>query len=160
MSAQFIRLIIGVLSLYIVGQYFYKRWFKHDPSQQPVPSPVKGRLWGCISGFTSFVAHAGGPPLSIYLLPLRLDKSVLVGTSVVFFTIINIAKLIPYAWLGQLGSEHLMTSLVLLPLAPIGVQLGVYLHHRVNEELFYWLSYLLLGLIGIKLVSEALLPLL
>jgi uncharacterized membrane protein YfcA len=53
-----------------------------------------------------------------------------------------------------------MTSLVLLPLAPIGVQLGVYLHHRVNEELFYWLSYLLLGLIGIKLVSEALLPLL
>jgi len=83
-----------------------------------------------------------------------------VGTSVVFFTIINIAKLIPYAWLGQLGSEHLMTSLVLLPLAPIGVQLGVYLHHRVNEELFYWLSYLLLGLIGIKLVSEALLPLL
>ena len=160
MSAQFIRLIIGVLSLYIVGQYFYKRWFKHDPSQQPVPSPVKGRLWGCISGFTSFVAHAGGPPLSIYLLPLRLNKSVLVGTSVVFFTIINIAKLIPYAWLGQLGSEHLMTSLVLLPLAPIGVQLGVYLHHRVNEELFYWLSYLLLGLIGIKLVSEALLPLL
>ncbi len=160
MSGQFIRLIIGVLSLYIVGQYFYKRWHKDDPLKRPIPSSTKGRLWGCVSGFTSFVAHAGGPPLSIYLLPLRLDKSVMVGTSVVFFTIINGVKLIPYAWLGQLSSEHLMTSLVLLPLAPIGVRLGVFLHYRVNEEFFYWLSYLVLGLVGLKLVAESLLPLL
>ena len=164
MSAQFIRLIIGLLSLYIGGQFFVKRWRKTDLSKgslpSPAPSPKKGRLWGCVSGFTSFVAHAGGPPLSIYLLPLRLDKSVMVGTSVVFFTLINAAKLIPYAWLGQLTNEHLLTSLVLLPLAPIGVRLGVYLHQRVTEDFFYWLSYSLLALVGIKLISESLLPLL
>lgn len=68
MSAQFIRLIIGLLSLYIGGQFFVKRWRKTDLSKgslpSPAPSPKKGRLWGCVSGFTSFVAHAGGPPLS------------------------------------------------------------------------------------------------
>jgi len=79
---------------------------------------------------------------------------------VVFFTLINAAKLIPYAWLGQLTNEHLLTSLVLLPLAPIGVRLGVYLHQRVTEDFFYWLSYSLLALVGIKLISESLLPLL
>ena len=51
-------------------------------------------------GLTSTIAHAGGPPLSVYLLPRRLDKAVLVGTTVVFFAVINAVKLVPYAWLG------------------------------------------------------------
>ena len=157
MSTALIRLIVGVLAIYFVGHYLFGVWRQRHAipaSNQPVPSLWKGRLLGCIGGFTSFVAHAGGPPLSIYLLPLRLEKSLLVGTSVVFFAIVNAVKLIPYAWLGQFNTDNLITSLILLPLAPIGVKLGVYLHHRVSEKWFYWLCYSLLGAAGIKLVYE------
>ncbi len=154
-SADLIRLMVGLLAIYFVGHYLYGLWRKSRQSDsRPIPSTWKGRLWGCLGGFTSFVAHAGGPPLSIYLLPLKLEKSVLVGTSVFFFTTVNLVKLIPYAWLGQLNTDNLLTSLYLLPLAPIGVKLGVYLHHRVSERWFYWLCYSLLGAAGLKLVYE------
>ena len=82
----------------------------------------------------------------------------MVGTSVVFFTIVNATKLIPYAWLGQLHSQHLLASLLLMPFAPLGVKLGVYLHHRVSTDVFYRLSYVILGLVGLKLVYENFYP--
>ena len=114
-----------------------------------------GHIWGAASGFSSFIAHAGGPPLSIYLLPLRLKKTRVVGTSALFFALVNAIKLIPYAWLGQLSFEHLKLSLILLPGAPIGVMLGVYLHQRISTKTFYSMSYIMLGLIGIKLIFES-----
>lgn len=157
MSADLIRLIVGGLAVYFVAHYLYNRWRQAKRAtleKPPIPSVWKGRFWGCIGGFTSFVAHAGGPPLSIYLLPLRLEKTLLVGTTVVFFAIVNFAKLIPYAWLGQLHPGNLTASLFLLPLAPIGVRIGIYLHHRVSEKWFYWLCYSLLGVAGFKLIYE------
>lgn len=115
---------------------------------------ARGTFWGTIAGYTSYIAHAGGPPVSIYLLPQQLPKVTLVGTTVLFFTIINYIKLIPYAWLGQLNTDTLMTSLLLMPLAPIGVKLGVYLLHKVSEKWFYWTCYGFLFIAGLKLVHE------
>ena len=100
------------------------------------------------------VAHAGGGPLSMYLFPLKLDKTKLMATSVFFFITVNYAKLIPYAWLGQLSSENLMTSLMLLPLAPIGVKLGVWMHHRVSNDIFYIICYTALFFTGLKLIYD------
>lgn len=157
MSAGLIRLTVGILAIYFVLDRLFSLWRKRQgapPDEQGLHSSGKARFWGCIAGFTSFVAHAGGPPIAIYLLPLRLDKSLLVGTSVVFFATVNIIKLVPYAWLGQFQTENLITSLILLPLAPIGVKLGVYLHHKVSEKWFYRLCYSLLGVAGLKLVFD------
>jgi len=108
-------------------------------------------VFGAISGFTSFSVHSGGPPLDMYLLPQRLPKGVFVGTTIIFFAVANYTKLIPYAWMGLLDTTNLMTSLSLIILAPIGVRLGMLLHHRLSDGWFYWLCYCLLLVAGIKL---------
>ncbi|MEX2373394.1 MAG: TSUP family transporter, partial [Dehalococcoidia bacterium] len=102
----------------------------------------------------SFVAHAGGPPLSVYLLPLRLDKTTFVGTTVVYFAVVNYAKLIPYGLLGQFDATNLTTSAVLLPLAPVGVALGVILHRRLREDVLYDVVYAALLVTGLKLLWD------
>lgn len=117
-------------------------------------STLKGLLWSALSGLTSTIAHAGGPPLSVYLLPQRLDKAVLVGTTVIFFAVINFVKLVPYAWLGLFDSRNLATSLMLSPLAPVGIGLGVFLMRRTSERLFYRIAYGLLLAVGVKLAWD------
>ncbi len=118
------------------------------------PSVTKGSFWSGISGFTSFVAHAGGPPVQMYLLPQRMDKTLYVGTTVWFFFLINYVKLIPYGYLGQFTPDNLATSLVLAPLAPLGIWLGVKLHNRVNETWFYRVIYFFLIIAGVKLTID------
>ncbi len=153
LDADTIRVIVGALAIYFFADY----WFLKRRSVQcehKQSGKASGRFWGTIAGFTSFIAHAGGPPLSIYLLPQRMETRLLVGTTVILFFVINYVKLLPYAWLGQLNSGNLMISLILLPFAPIGVRLGVWLHSRVSEQVFYLLCYWLLFLAGIKLTYE------
>jgi uncharacterized membrane protein YfcA len=93
--------------------------------------------------------------MSVYLLPQRLDRTIYVGTTVVLFTVFNYVKLVPYAWLGALRGENLATSLVLAPLAPLGVLLGRWLHVRVDEVLFYRIAWALLLLVGARLIYES-----
>ena len=78
------------------------------------------------------------------------------GTCTIFFGITNYVKLIPYFWLGQLDSQNLLTSLVLLPLAPIGVSLGYYLHKRVSPQKFYQIFNFFLFMTGCKLTYDGL----
>lgn len=153
-NADHIRIMVGVLSLYFVAHFFLKA--RLENATQTAAGRNSGRFWGMLAGFTSFVAHAGGPPVSIYLFPLRLDKTVLVGTMAVFFTAVNLAKIPPYAMLGQLHGGNLMTSLLLLPLAPIGVRLGVWMHNKVPQREFYLIAYGLLFAAGIKLLYDGL----
>lgn len=114
----------------------------------------RGVFWSSLSGLTSFIAHAGSPPIMAYLLPQRLDKRVYVGTTVWFFFLSNYAKLVPYAFLGQLNMSNLATALVLLPLVPIGVKLGVHIQGKLNERIFYLASYWALLAIGLKLLYD------
>ena len=100
------------------------------------------------------MAHAGGPPLNVYLLPQQLEKTTYVGTTVVFFALVNYVKLIPYGILGQFDSTNLATSAVLTPLAPVGVLLGVFLHKRVSQELLFQVVYVGLLVTGIKLLWD------
>jgi uncharacterized membrane protein YfcA len=88
------------------------------------------------------------------LLPQRLPPALFVGTTVIVFTMFNYVKLVPYAWLGQLSADNLATSLVLLPLAPLGIHLGRWLLRRIDGVLFYRIVYGLLLITGVKLISE------
>jgi len=163
MNADMIRVIVGIMALYFVGNYwFVQRRQARAPSQEQKmeQNAVKGSILGALSGFSSFIAHAGGPPLSQYIFPLKLDKTVLVGTSVMFFIIVNYVKIIPYVWLGQLSLHNLTMSLYLLPFAPIGVWLGIWMHNRVSNVIFYMICYGLLFLVGIKLLAEGVMGLL
>jgi uncharacterized membrane protein YfcA len=151
LSDAHIRILIGVISVLFVANYLVG---KRNDQKQTKPNAVSGGFWGAVAGFTSFGVHAGGPPVNLYLLPQRLDKTIFVGTTVIFFAIVNYVKLVPYYFLGQLNGENLLTSLYLAPLAILGFWLGIKLHDRVNEKLFYNLAYFFLFVTGAKLLYD------
>ena len=144
------RVLLGVIAIAFVLQRLA------GPREAPPtrPSTPRGLFWSAFSGLTSTIAHAGGPPLSVYLLPQRLDKRVMVGTTVIFFAVINAVKLVPYAWLGLFDARNLSTSLVLAPLAPLGIFLGVFLMKRMSDALFYRVCYGLVLVVGLKLLWD------
>jgi hypothetical protein len=152
LDAQVIRLIVGALA---VG-FTVHHWLgglRTSRAARGVDA-LRGSCWGAVSGFASFIAHAAGPPLSVYLLPQRMDKTRFLATTVIFVLYMNYLKLLPYAWIGQFSAENLYTSLVLLPLAPLGMCLGIWMHRVVPETLFYRICYLLLFVVGVKLLYD------
>ncbi|PSU36373.1 sulfite exporter TauE/SafE family protein [Photobacterium lutimaris] len=146
-----LKLLIGVLSLLFCVQYVLG-----GGQQDKKPGKASAWWWSSLGGFSSTAIHAGGGPASIYLLPLRLEKVTLIATMAVLFAIINLAKLIPYSLLGEFDTTNLMTALVLMPLAPVGVYMGVWLLHRVSQDVVYRLCYLFLFVSGMKLVIDVL----
>jgi uncharacterized protein len=117
-----------------------------------LPESIRPWLWCGLSGFTSTLAHAGGPPVTIYLWPKQLDRVQFVAVTVVFFTIVNAVKIVPFALLGQLNVSNLATSLVLMPLAPIGVWIGVRLNRWMSDELFRNIMLALTFALGCRLL--------
>lgn len=153
LSEDGIRILIGAIAVaFTILNWLGVAARQHAAGQ----SRIKGWFWSGMSGLTSFIAHAGGPPAMIYLMPQRLDKVRFVATMSVFFTVVNAAKLIPYAWLGQLSLDNLATSLVLAPLVPVGVRMGIWLLDKVNLVWFYRISQSLLFATGLQLIYQGL----
>jgi uncharacterized protein len=152
LDARLVAGIVGGFTLLFLAQ----RLLFPPRADSPPPPRWVGALLTITSGFTSFIAHAGGPPINAYVIPLRLSPLLFTGTLAFFFFFINMAKWIPYAWLGLLDLRNMTTSLALLPFAPIGVWLGVRIAHRIKPLLFYRLVYTGMFLTGVKLVWDAL----
>lgn len=148
-----VRILLGAIALVFSLNFLLQRLRDGAIKRHPASFSRTG-VWGTIMGFTSFVAHAGGPPYQVYALPLGLDKTRYVATSILFFALINLIKLPPYAFLGQLDTSNLTTSLALLPLAPLGMWMGIYLHKKVPEGPFFLLAYGGLALAGAKLLYD------
>ena len=144
-----VRVIIGSIALLFIlftilqsGNFLIK------------PTKKKGIFWSTVAGYTSFLIHAGGPPLNFYLLPQKMHKTIYVSTFTLAFAIINAVKLIPYYFLGQLAPSYMVISLILLPLAPVGIIIGYYLHKKVSEKIFYKFIYFFLAVGGFKLIYD------
>jgi uncharacterized protein len=150
LDARMVAGLVGAFTLLFLAQ---RLLFPPKPDSPPPPKWA-GAVLTATSGFTSFIAHAGGPPLTAYVLPLRLAPVTFAATLSVFFFVINLSKWIPYGWLGLLDLRNMATSLALMPFAPIGVLIGVRLAHRVKPLLFYRLVYLGMLLTGCKLVWD------
>ena len=141
-----LSLLIGSLSLLFCLQYVL------NTHKETVPKSAW--FWSILGGFSSTTIHAGGGPISIYLLPQKLDKVTLIATMALLFGVINLLKLIPYTMLGHFDRTNLLTALLLMPLAPIGVKLGVILLHRVSQNTVYRICYLFLFISGLTLFSD------
>lgn len=157
-NASMLKIAIGFLAIWFVLQYLI------GLARKVSGEPVKNNKWHCLfigtlSGWTSFVAHAGGPPIKGFLLSQNMDKTQFVATNSIFFFVINFLKIIPYFFLGQFTSESLMMSLALLPLVPIGVLLGFRLHNVVDQVLFTRIVYVLLAFAGMKLLWDGVMTL-
>jgi uncharacterized protein len=152
LDAEVIKIMVGLLAI-IFALWGLSR--VTGSGEARAGNPWWGRTCAAITGFTSFVAHAGGPPLSLYMLPLRLPRERYLATVVMLIAGVNLVKLIPYALLGQLQLDNLLAGLVLMPLAFVGVKIGVRLQAMINDQLFYRIIYTALALIGIKLLCDA-----
>jgi uncharacterized membrane protein YfcA len=115
---------------------------------------LRGVVAGIVAGFTSQIAHAGGPPFQIHVLPLRLARDRFIGTSAIFFAVVNWMKVPAYVALGQFNRESLTTAAVLLPLAIASTWAGVFFVKRFPAEGFYRVIYVLLIVAGAKLTWD------
>jgi uncharacterized membrane protein YfcA len=147
MNDDYMRLLIGVISLAFGLQHLAN--LKTD-SKRAHHHGSAGVL-GTIAGFTSFSIHAGGPPFSMYLIPRGLSPLTYAGTAGIFFAVVNVVKLFPYYLLDQLALGNLVLSLVLIPLAPLGVKIGHALVQRSDPKTYYGIISLGLVLLGAML---------
>jgi uncharacterized membrane protein YfcA len=153
LSADAIRLCVGVVAVAFTLHYWIHRLSPGDDTLRDLPHGAALPA-AAVAGFTSFIAHAGGPPLNMYLLRRPLDRTAFVATTAVFFALVNYVKLIPYGFLGQLSATNLATSAALAVFAPIGVYLGVWLHRRVSDRTFFGFVYVFLFLLGLRLIGD------
>jgi len=157
-SEDDVRISVGLIAIIFS---LYSAWRLWRGTEGVTPSWAKnkwiGRAAGVAAGFTSFFAHAGGPPFQAYVLPQKLDSRVFAGTGVIFFSIVNAVKLVPYAMLGQLSSANMGVSLYLIPLAPLGVWMGVWGVKRLPVQIFYRIIYSLIFGVGLKLLYDGIL---
>jgi uncharacterized membrane protein YfcA len=151
-STAAVELAVGLVSLVFGARQL--RIALRGTVRPGQPSEVMGVIWGTTAGFTSQIAHAGGVPFQIYMLPKRLDRDVLIGTSAIFFATINWLKVPAYAALGQFTRANMATSLALFPIAIASTVVGAKLIRRVDPERFYVLIYVLLLLTGFKLTWD------
>jgi uncharacterized membrane protein YfcA len=152
-SDHAVELAIGVISI-----VFAVRRLRLDHGGKPPVAAPAGRFggwfWGLVCGFTSMIAHAGGPPFQVYVMPQRLHREIFVGTGAVFFAILNVVKVAPYIALGQFSATNLWISAALFPAAIAATWAGVLLVRRVSAERFYTAVYGLLILVGCKLLWD------
>ncbi len=150
LEAKTVAGLVGILTLLFLALRVRQR---KQTSAAVLPRWVGGLLTAT-SGFTSFVAHAGGPPVNAYLLPMRLSPVTYTATMAYLFLVVNLSKWLPYSMLGLLNMENFATSAVLLPLAPLGVWVGVRLARKIDPVLFYRVAYVGMALTGVKLTWD------
>ncbi|WP_128515065.1 sulfite exporter TauE/SafE family protein [Tabrizicola thermarum] len=146
-----VTLLVGVIGLAFALTLILRRPVGGARKRAEV---VPGLFWGAVTGFTSFVSHAGAPPYQVYTLPLGMPKAVFAGTSTIAFAIINAVKLVPYYALGQLNPGNLKMAAVLAVPAVVAVFAGVRLVRRMPEKLFFQAVTWALLLISLKLIRD------
>lgn len=139
-----LKIALGVLSI------LFSIW----QALMPYLVRIRGAavFWSVLSGITSTLIHAGGPPINIYLIGKQLDMQTWLATAGMYFGVLNMAKIIPYAILNQWNGEVLTGSLLLLPVALLGVKSGHWIQGRIPEHVFAKVSRILLFFSGVLLL--------
>ncbi len=149
-----IKFIIGLVGV----SFCLQTWFKRGQVEGALPASLpKGIFWGAGAGFTSFIAHAGGPPFQVFVLPQKLPKAEFAGTATILFAVINLAKIGPYQNLSPYSLDDLMKVAVLVPFALLGTFVGAYLTKRIADAWFFKLVQAGLFLVSLKLIWDAIL---
>ena len=151
-SDRLVTLLVGLIGLSFSLNYWLRGRHAIEPHRADIP---RGAFWGTVSGFTSFVSHAGAPPYQMYVLPQRLDKMIYAGTTTILFAVVNAVKLVPYWALGQLSLANLKTVVALFPFAVAATFAGVKLTRIIPPDIFYRLVIGALVLVSLKLIYDA-----
>ena len=147
-----VEIVMGAVTL-----AFAAIWFLGGGEVRPRPrSTWKAMLAGLSSGVTTMVAHSGGPPLAIYLLPLGMSKALYAGTTSLFFTVGNLLKAGPWLVLATPSKNLWILMALCVPAVPAGVWAGWRLHERLDQRALYRACYAILVVTGAKLLWDGL----
>ncbi len=147
-----IIIIVGLIATVFV---IYQVTRRGPAVSQPKEAALgAATIWGVATGFTSFLANAGGPPFQVYMMPRLHSPRVYAGTSTIFFAVLNYIKFPAYIYIGQITAENLLTSAMLTPLAIVSIACGVWLVRRVSADSFYRIVYALTFAVGLKLLWD------
>ncbi|PKR89276.1 hypothetical protein CXZ10_10170 [Pleomorphomonas diazotrophica] len=162
-SDDALRLVVGLLAIAFVVRIWrldraHARKIAAGTTVGAPPATGKSTLgaavWGTLTGYTSFVAHAGGPPFQTYVQPMRLSPTLFAGTAAIFFGALNMMKVIPYAMLGQFSGENLLMSAILAPVTIGSTYVGVKLVRGIDARLFYRILTVSVLIVGLKLIYD------
>lgn len=147
-----LRRLLGLFTLVVV---LYKTGSGRIARLRYQPRNWHGRLAGGASGFASALANTGGPPFTAYMLLQGVSPTVFIGTTTLFFAIINLLKLPAVAAAGLLNFPLLLSAAWAIPLIPLGVWIGRQFTNRVNPQLFEGLMLALLLLASLSLIFSS-----
>jgi uncharacterized protein len=153
-NADAVRGLVGVIALAFGTYRLSSHLGRLTQLKGPAPEWV-GTIMGGVSGFTSQIAHAGGPPFQIWALSRNFPHLVFVGTSSIFFAIINWMKVPAYAALGQFNTQNMTLTAVFMPLALASTFAGVWLVKKVSPTKFNAIINLLMIGVGLELIRQA-----
>ncbi len=139
---------VGVIA---IGFGLQRIWAEHHGVPARLGGTAEGVAMGAAAGFTSQIAHAGGPPFQMHVLPRKLPRDVFIGTSSVFFALINWLKVPAYWALGAFTPANLWLAGALMPAALLSTWAGTVLVRRVDGPRFYAIMHVLMILVGGKL---------
>ena len=149
-----VRVVIGAVGLSFLAMRMRARVMGRSEAR-PADVP-RGMFWGAVSGFTSFVSHAGGPAFQAYVLPQKLPKMMFAGTSTILFAIVNLLKVPPYMALGLMETGDIDVMLVLAPVAILGAWVGYRLTRLIPEQTFFVIVEVALLVISVNLIRVGL----
>ena len=154
-----IRVLVGLIGIVFTLNYWFGR---RPPADAPPIKPNRARatFGGGLAAYTSFFAHAGAPPYAVYILPQRLPNALYAGTTIMFFSLVNVLKVPPYFMAGQLSATNVTTSAILFPVAWVSTLIGIWLVRRVPVKPFYRLLYTCQFVISVKLLWDGTMQLL
>jgi uncharacterized protein len=141
-----VRIEIGIESIMLVTLHWWRQW--RGVQEHLVPEPWRSHLTGSFAAVSSTLAHAAGPIITMYLLPLRLDRQLYVGTCAIYFFILNTAKLPAYAAFGQFADVSPLFALRFLPLVGAGAVFGVWINKRMSDRFFIRVVYIITFVLG------------
>ncbi len=155
LSDRMLTFLIGLLGLLFVLYRIARRWLlQHLETVHPTTLVASG--FGLAAGITSTLAHAAGPVMQMYLLPQHLPKAQFAATTVAFFFLLNLVKMIPFTLAGRIQTEGLLLGVTLLPVIPLGVLAGFALVRITREKHYTALIYTALTVASSGLILKAL----
>jgi uncharacterized membrane protein YfcA len=150
LDGRAVAIVVALTTLTFAG-FWFRGGGRVTVSPRSVP---RGIAAGLGSGVTSMVAHSGGPPLAMYLLPLGMSKQLYAGTTSMFFTVANCTKAVPWLMLANLNSAAWTLMAISLAAVPTGVWVGWRLHQRLDQLRLYRACYGLLVITALKLLWD------
>lgn len=136
---RWLKILIGAICLAFVGLQAYGLTGRRVPTLPSRPASSVGV--GGVAGFVSTLSHSSGPIVTLYLLQEKVERRRLVGTLVLFYLLLNVAKIPTYVVLGNINAGTLRDSVWLIPLIPAGTLAGAWLHRRIAEKPFLAILY-------------------